>query len=291
MISKACVAALPRRRAVIARYAGAVGIAIAAMSTSATALPTQSWNGYQWARSGPLVISLGDNVASDWDPYLQTAATEWTAANNIDFVVTAGRSTANSCRAVYGTVQACSWNYGKTGWLGYASVWLSGGYIVQATVKFNDYYFSQSTYNTAAWRQSVTCQEVGHTLGLAHNNTNKGDLNKGTCMDYSNDPSGLKGTANGSLDNLHPGASDFAALDGIYATLAGTQLAYTKPEYFAGDGYKIADSDHEHLHGSHAVTAVPEPSSWAMLIIGFGAVGAAMRQRPVRNARPLRLRL
>ena len=29
---------------------------------------------------------------------------------------------------------------------------------------------------------------------------------------------------------------------------------------------------------------VPEPASWAMLIIGFGAIGAAMRQRPALRA-------
>lgn len=30
--------------------------------------------------------------------------------------------------------------------------------------------------------------------------------------------------------------------------------------------------------------AVPEPSSWAMLIVGFGAIGGAMRRRPRRIA-------
>lgn len=32
------------------------------------------------------------------------------------------------------------------------------------------------------------------------------------------------------------------------------------------------------------ITGVPEPSSWAMLIIGFGLTGAVMRRRAVQAA-------
>ena len=31
-----------------------------------------------------------------------------------------------------------------------------------------------------------------------------------------------------------------------------------------------------------AIATVPEPASWAMMICGFGAIGAAMRRRPVK---------
>lgn len=42
----------------------------------------------------------------------------------------------------------------------------------------------------------------------------------------------------------------------------------------------FTDSTNEFWHGIQVgVTAVPEPSTWAMLILGFGAVGGAMRQR------------
>ncbi|WP_294058572.1 PEPxxWA-CTERM sorting domain-containing protein [Sphingomonas sp.] len=32
------------------------------------------------------------------------------------------------------------------------------------------------------------------------------------------------------------------------------------------------------------VAAVPEPATWAMLILGFGAIGVALRTRPARRA-------
>ena len=34
--------------------------------------------------------------------------------------------------------------------------------------------------------------------------------------------------------------------------------------------------------------SVPEPASWAMMVGGFGMIGAAMRRRPVGSATPLR---
>ncbi len=248
-------------------------VAVSALATTtAAAVTTPQWNNYRWARSGPLSIRLGDNVASQWDPYLPIAASDWSAANNIDFVPVAGTSRASSCSAVYGTVQACSYNYGATGWLGLASVWLSGGYIVQATVKLNDYYFGSGRYNTTAFRQFVTCQEVGHTLGLGHINEVFTDPNVGSCMDYTNDPSGLLGT-NGPLNNLHPYAGDFATLDRIYATPGGTQLSQTRPTLLAVHGYSINGEEFDLL------SVIPEPSSWALLIAGFGLTGATMRRR------------
>ncbi len=246
--------------------------AIAALTTPAAAV-TQSWNGYHWARTGPLAINLGNNLDSTWSPYFAPAATAWSQANNIDFVAAAGRATSSACGAVYGSVQVCNGNYGANGWLGYANVWLSGGFIVQATVRLNDYYFASARYNTAAWRNMTICQEIGHTLGLAHTNTVRTDANTGSCLDYTNDPSGTAGGANGTLANVAPNAVDFRALDGIYATLNTTQLSYTKPTLLAGEGYAIDGREVDILR------AVPEPASWALLIAGFGLVGASLRRR------------
>ena len=256
------------------RALGMAAIATAAISSvPAAAYPTQSWNGYHWARTGELSIALGDNLSSTWKPFFTTAATQWSAADNIDFAPTIGSTSASTCGAVYGSVQVCSGNYGANGWLGYASVWTGGGFIVQATVKLNDYYFSQAKYNTSAWRAMTACQEIGHTLGLAHNDTIKTDLNKGTCMDYTNDPTGTYSAVNGYLANTAPASSDFAALNGIYATVDASQLSYTKPQYRVADALSVGD-DHE-----SAVQALPEPGTWLLMLAGFGGIGIIMRRR------------
>jgi hypothetical protein len=234
---------------------------------------TQSWNGYHWARTGPLEITLGGNLGSPWLPYLTPAATAWSAANNIDFRVTAGQSNPATCGAVYATVQVCNGNYGANGWLGYANVWLSNGFIVQGTVKLNDYYFAAAKYNTAAWRNMTICQEIGHTLGLAHTNTIKTNANTGSCMDYTNDPAGTAGGANGTLANVAPNSVDYAALDSIYVKLDTTQLAGTRPTLIAGEGFSIDGFEHDTL------TSVPEPAEWTLLIIGFGITGAMQRRQ------------
>lgn len=247
---------------------------VALGGVTAASAATQSWNGYHWARTGPLAISLGDNVASIWDSYLQVAASDWSAANNINFTLIAGTSNPSSCSAVYGNVQVCSGNYGATGWLGIANVWTSSdSHIVQATVKLNDYYFSQSRYNTTAYRSFVTCQEVGHTLGLAHTNEVRTNANTGSCMDYTNDPSGLLGS-NGTLANTRPNSVDFAALTGIYNHLDRTQLGSTKPRYLSTHGFGVDGGEFDAV-----LSLVPEPATWLMLITGFGLIGSAMRRQ------------
>lgn len=263
----------PCRRATSAVAFALLALASVALPDPAAAL-TQSWGGYHWARTGNLTIGLGDNVGTAWDGYLRTAATQWSADPVIDFVVTAGATSASSCGALYGSVQVCNASYGATGWLGIASIWASGSHIIQGTVKLNDYYFAQSKYNTASWRSMVTCQEIGHTIGLDHTNTIFTNLNTGSCMDYSNDPSGTRGT-NGTLANTKPNSVDFAALAGIYAHLDGSQLGQTKPTYFGLHAFNIDGSDSE-----FGFSLVPEPSSWAMMIFGFGVAGTAMRRRP-----------
>lgn len=270
MISTERTAALPLK----ARVCALLTLSAIVMATPAAAV-TQSWNGYRWARTGPLAINIGNNLSSIWSPLFAPATAAWSAANNIDFVDAPGRATSSACGAVYGSVQVCSSNYGANGWLGYTNVWLANGFIVQATVRLNDYYFAGKKYNTSAWRDMTICHEIGHTLGLAHTNNIKTNLNTGSCMDYTNDPSGTAGGANGTLANIDPNATDFAALDSIYANVDTTQLSQTKPQVLLGFGLGIDDRDID------AVTMLPEPGSWALMIIGFGSIGAALRRRRI----------
>lgn len=247
------------------------GLMALALSAPAAALPAQSWNGYKWARTGNLAIRIGDNVSAVWKPYLTAAATQWSASTFIDYIPVAGTSSASTCTSVYGTVQVCSANYGATGWLGYTSVFLGGGFISKATIKLNEYYFGQTKYNTAAWRAQTVCHEAGHALGLSHTNDVRTDVNTGSCMDVTNDPSGLTGSF--LRANTAPNAVDFSALTGIYATLNGTQLAQTRP-MVATSALMV-----EGFNEIETIAFVPEPATWAMMIAGFGIIGGTMRRR------------
>jgi len=122
-------------------------------------------------------------------------------------------------------VEVCNSTYGNTGWLGVAQVWVTTGlHITQGTVKLNDTYFNTPRYNTTPWRNLVSCQEVGHTLGLDHQDTNFNNANLGTCMDYTSDPTGSDPNypQNCCLDNEHPNLHDYEELQLIYLHLDST---------------------------------------------------------------------
>ena len=50
-----------------------------------------------------------------------------------------------------------------------------------------------------------------------------------------------------------------------------------------GVGLLIGGLGAQGITGITAVAAVPEPATWAMMLIGFGAVGYSMRKRQVRK--------
>lgn len=181
----------------VTAFAGLVGAASA----------NHAWGNYHWARTtNPFTLKLGDNVSSAWASYLATTSTDWSKSTVLDTTVVAGQSKGR-CRPTAGRVEVCNGSYGQNGWLGVASIWANGSHITQGTVKVNDTYFNTPTYNTPAWRNLVMCQEVGHTLGLDHQDENFTNTNLGTCMDYTNDP----------VSNQHPNAHDYQQLEGIYA--------------------------------------------------------------------------
>jgi hypothetical protein len=179
-----------------------------------------SWRKYHWARqSNPFTIKLGDNVNTTWDLSLVGASADWTMSNVMDTIIVPGGTTGSTCAPTLGRVEVCNAAYGSTGWLGIASIWLTGPFhITQGTAKMNDTYFNMAQYNTSAWRNFVMCQEVGHTFGLDHQDENFNNLNLGTCMDYTNDPTGTAGT-NGTLNNEHPNQHDYDQLQTIYSHL------------------------------------------------------------------------
>ena len=196
--------------------------ALAAFPISVSA--NHSWGNYHWARTAnPFNLKVGDNVSSTWDSYLNTTISDWSKSTVLDLTKVAGGARPKNCRPTSGRVEVCNATYGSTGWLGVAQIWVSGSHITQGTVKNNDTYFNTATYNTPAWRNLVMCQEVGHTLGLDHQDENFDNPNLGTCMDYTNDPS----------SNQHPNQHDYDQLASIYSHLDSTTTIGTAPAGFA----------------------------------------------------------
>ena len=174
-----------------------------------------SWNGFHWARTqNPFTLTVGDSVSSAWDPYLQSAVTDWNASSVLDLVIVPS-SKSKTCRPTDGRIEVCNAKYGSTGWLGIAQVWVSNSHITKATTKLNDTYFTQAKYNTPAWRRLVACQELAHNFGLDHQDEDHTNVNLGSCMDYTNNPSG-------PLSNEHPNAHDFEQIETMYAHLDTT---------------------------------------------------------------------
>ena len=227
---------MDRRRGLRIRFAVVVLATAGLLAGGASSVGAgHSWGGYHWARTAnPFTLKIGDNVTDAWDPYLDTTLSDWSLFAVLDLAKVAGTSNPKRCQGSSGTVQVCNNSYGNNGWLGVAQIWISGGHITQGTVKLNDTYFNTTQYNTPAWRNLVSCQEVGHTLGLAHQDENFSNPNLGTCMDYTSAPD----------SNQHPNTHDYEQLLSIYA----------------------------HLDASTTVKATnassPAPASWGRLVAG-----------------------
>ena len=194
-------------------------LALVAFSSAADA--THSWSTYHWGRTTPtFALRLDDNLTTQaWKKDLATAsgsatANDWTDSSVLDTVIYQSTNT-KQCSATSGRVEVCNAKYGQNGWLGLATVWTSGGHIVQGTAKMNDTYFTTSRYNKPGWRHLVMCQEVGHTFGLGHTDENHSNANLGTCMDYSRDPDGTLADPD-QLTNEFPNQHDYDQLGLIY---------------------------------------------------------------------------
>jgi len=196
------------------RLAAAVAALALVVGLPAAVSANHSWGSYHWARTAnPFTLKVGDNVGPAWDGILNTTISDWTQSTVLNLTKVTGQGgTRKKCNPTVGRVEVCNNTYGNNGWLGVAQIWASGSHITQGTVRLNDTYFNTSTYNTTAWRNLVSCQEVGHTLGLDHQDENFNNANLNTCMDYTNNPS----------TNQHPNQHDYDQLVTIYSHLDST---------------------------------------------------------------------
>ncbi len=202
---------MQRRVRRAARWSVALAfIGLVALVSALPASANHAWGNYHWARTAnPFTIKLGNNLSGEWPTYLSATSSDWSQSAVLDTTIDAGQSNKR-CAPTTGRVEVCNGRYGRNGWLGLASIWLtSGDHIVQGTVKVNDTYFSMPQYNTPDEKRHVMCQEVGHTFGLGH--TSEDGSSQGTCMDYSTSP-----------DSTRPNQHDYDQLASIYAHLDNT---------------------------------------------------------------------
>ena len=130
------------------------------------------------------------------------------------------------------------------------------------------YLNAQDAYNAWAAGQMPVLPAI--TLNWI---TKSDDANFGT---FGSLPTGDNTTPNGTFD-----------LSGwdleYYAVKAGNEFVLY--EYLGNDGtgswatWDGKDMSHVAFFGTRATTEAPEPGTWAMMLIGFGAVGGAMRRR------------
>ena len=199
---------------------------------------SHSWNGYHWARtSNPFTLKLGNNTSGTWTSLLGIASSDWSVSNVLDTTIVPGGTAPKSCRPTRGRDEICNANYGNNGWLGLAQIWVTGGtHITQGVVKANDYYFNSGSsypYKNEAEKLHVICQEIGHTLGLDHQDESGASLN--TCMDYYHN------TSNTDIQSIHPNAHDYEELVSIYThfdaitTVGQTAKSLPAPAEARGD--------------------------------------------------------
>ena len=182
--------------------------AVAAIAAAGPALADHAWSNYHWSTpDGVVTILVVDNTTGDWRPRVQLAVSDWNKSAHIDSAYDPnGTNNNRRCSMIQDTIQVCNSAYGNTGWLGIASISLSGGHIVAGTTKLNDTYFAYPQYNNEADKQLVTCQEIGHDYGLGHQNEDFNTDATDSCMEYTSD----------STNNTQPDFHDYAMLDLIY---------------------------------------------------------------------------
>jgi hypothetical protein len=245
---------------------------VAVMSMASPAQASHAWSNYHWARtSNPFTLKLDRNLTTAWNTYLATASADWTTSVKLNTtVVTGSFGSKTSCTPITGHVEVCNAAYGTTGWLGIASITITtGNHINSGFVKLNDTYFNMAQYNTAPWRLLVTCQEVGHTFGLGHQDENFTNPNLNTCMDYTNSPA----------SNQHPNAHDYAQLNTIYTHVdtfnTPTALTNSAPQMRA-EGWIAGELVNEDF-------SAESPAKWGALVHGSATRGEGVYLRDFGN--------
>ncbi len=183
---------------------------VVALFVSGASLADHAWSNYHWARTtNSFDLTFVNSTTSNWDPYVTQTVSDWSASTVLNMIEDTGGDTSNKtrrrCNGPTGQVRVCNLAYGNTGWLGIAGISLdTNGHITTGYTKLNDTYFDTAYYDTPQWRLSVTCQELGHNVGLGHQDENFNNQSLFSCMDYQDPPF------------EYPNPHDFEQLEIIY---------------------------------------------------------------------------
>ena len=182
-------------------------LVVAVLAVGPAVLTTQagevSLGGAHWARGGgSFVLRVGDSVSNRWKRPLDLAVREWNKSDVVDLrVVRSGTDSRRSCKSRNGRVEVCSARYGQNGWLGLSRIWIdSNNHIVRASILMNDNYYDQEYYNDPMARRHTMCHEMGHVLGLDHND-------RKSCLNDSNAS---------VFRDVRPSGQDYNQLDRFY---------------------------------------------------------------------------
>jgi hypothetical protein len=183
------------------------GLVAVVLSTASYA--DNSWGTYHWARtSASFDLTVINSTTDDWDAYVGQAVADWSGSSVLNMVEVDGNTstrTRRRCKPPGGKVRICNLAYGNNGWLGLAGISIdSAGHILSGYTKLNDTYFAWAFYNYPNWRQSVTCQELGHNIGLGHQDVDFDNASLFSCMDYQDPP------------YEYPNPHDYAQLEAMY---------------------------------------------------------------------------
>lgn len=98
------------------------------------------------------------------------------------------------------------------------------------------------------------------------------------------------GSGFGTIFNVNSGA--FGVATGYVSNTAYAATGTAANQTFASLGMNVGT--YNYMAGGNAITViignpaaagVPEPMTWAMMVLGFGAIGYALRRRPALTAR------
>lgn len=186
----------------------AAGLSV--LLVSGSSLADHAWSNYHWARTTPSFdLIFVNSTTTTWDSYVSQAVSDWSASTVLNMVEDTAGDTSNRtrrrCNGPDGQVRVCNLAYGNTGWLGIAGISIdTNGHITTGYTKLNDTYFDQPFYDNPQWRLSVTCQELGHNVGLGHQDEDFNNQSLFSCMDYQDPPFEF------------PNAHDYEQLETIY---------------------------------------------------------------------------